>query len=228
MKKFIMVMIAICAVAAQADIITTNMVDGGYVTASKYTSNLKYRYINYLAAGQNAILIFELPTLTGGTTISDANLYDYVGMASGDITVDLYALRVSDSDAITTSDYYTGGDDTTAATKIMDTFFTTAGTGEGEPPLFPDVNTDDTADGELATWLQDNAYSSGATPDATYAIFRLSATAESGFLFDFATMGNGAGHPGVLTIETIPEPATISLIALAGLGALIVNRIRGR
>jgi len=172
----------------------TDIWNGGYLSAAGYTQNASYRYINVSETGQNAILIFQLPVLDN-EPITDANLYDYVGRHFGSPgDVDLYALRVDNSPAITTADYYSGPNDTSNAQKIMDEFVTSSSGPEAG------VNTTVTGDATLAGWLRNNAYASGGTPSGAYAIFRLSAESEAsgnGYV-----MNDASGNPAVLSITT--------------------------
>ena len=217
----VLLAIAMSAVAP-ADVINTdiNTQSGRLSAAGTYTQNSGYRYINVSDAdGEVAIVTFALPTLTGGTTISDANFYDYCGRSFSATStdgsdIDLYALRIADSVNITSADFYIGTDDT-GATKIQTDLFTrTSVGGSGQPPTNPNVNTDATGDSNLATWL--SAQYTGDTPNATYAIFRLNSQGAPGGSYFGYTMANGSTR-AVLTITTIPEPATLALLATGGL-----------
>jgi len=221
MKKFIIMIaaLALCAVVTQADVIDTTRGSGtsGWVSSSTAVLGTSV-YHGWVGGGEDqaGIVVFELPTLTGGNTISGANFEAILtGIGGTSPNADLYVLRASDSSSFTTADYSGGG------TLLMSTFFdsSTVGAWGGADTS---VNTDGTADASLATWLQSQY--TGDTPNNTYAIFRLSANPAGTGGWDGASWNNGTGS--TLTIKTVPEPATIGLFGLAGVIALIARRVR--
>jgi len=118
-------------------------------------------------------------------------------------------------------------------TKIQDNFIVNL---TESPWQWPDSthSTDSAGDANLASWLQSQY--TGTTPNAAYAILRLNPDAVPvgtyrGVRIKSSDAAYGdSPEPGeirpTLTVETIPEPATIGLLGLAGLGAMIARRLR--
>jgi len=167
------------------------------------------------------VLSFQMPTLPAGHTISTANLdlYHYYGSAGYPHEGDLYGVRTAAADTVFAADFYAGELDT-SATLLQDAFVTS---------VWPDPTelweeTDAGGDAALAAYLTAN-YSAG-----DWVFLRLSPNL--GNIADYSATAlyryrddTNVNNP-VLTIETIPEPATLGLLGLAGLGAMIARRLR--
>jgi len=182
---------------------------------------------------RSGIAFLKLPTLPAGHTISSADFQIYLyksNMVDGDWATDLYALYTTDTPVLSAADHYLGADDP-SATKVMDDFNVFDNFNPPYNPADGNYNTDAAADAVLATWLQSQY--TGSTPNAAYAVFRLNADALPSGSFQLNRyvasdgLGDTSGSPlPTLTIETIPEPATLGLLGLAGLGAMIARRLR--
>jgi len=208
MKKKRMALIAglfLCTLAAQAKDIQVTADSAG--TAKKSGGGAGgIVYIGLPGAEGNyrsGMVVFELPRIPGGGTITSANFFASLERVSntqvGDIS--LYAVRLSDEPNILGSDYYAGpcvdGDHGTA---IMDKFIKAEAHGSGNG-LDADLNTDEIADAKLTAWLQ--AQYKDGRPAATYAIFRLSIATEPEASWTFAVIdGASDARAPVLTLTT--------------------------
>ena len=178
------------------------------------------------------VLVFELPDL-GGETIQSANLLMHAWDSAWgtSLSLDLYALRRDASNATAASDMYRGPWDTSSGlrTPIMQAYAVKVA-GNPAPPSERNVETDAAGDTALAAWLA-GEYAAGAqagefvfllvTPDTDYV-----GGSNSYIYFDTGdtttVQSYGATYVQnpLLTITTIPEPATMALLAVGVFGAL--------
>ena len=166
------------------------------------------------------VVVFELPDL-GGEAIDTADLtFDGKRTWESVWNVDLYGTRSAASASVSVADY--GYGPTPGGTLIQDNIMTPADLNN----TWFSKSTDATGDAALAAWLADQYTAVGAggfvflrfnsddvTPQPagdvnTYTVAAANATTEA---------------IPVLTITTVPEPASLSLIAL---GALMIARRR--
>ena len=184
--------------------------------------------------GNALILVFQLPTLPSGESILEADLQINVASTAGphggdpDFNVDAYGIRISNSPAVSTSDFFMGANDG-SATKIQDNMMNwlTSSTGVQS-------TSDDTS---VGAWI-DTLYT-GDTPNSTYAFIRLNAdiafadyTNGAGAqipnrYFNINT-GNSATDAPVLTITTaiasVPEPSAFAFFGFTSLAMLVFRK----
>ena len=173
------------------------------------------------SASGELVVQFALPDL-GGETISGANLLASLNAPTWQSwgNVDVYGVRYSSSVSVALSDYAPFSDAAGNGTKIMDNFYV-SGSGTA---AYVDLNTDASADTALASWLTAQ-YAAGAQV-GDYVFLRFQPDhidAVAGHAIAFATADTVAETTPVLTIETIPEPATLSMVA-GFAGAIIFIR----
>lgn len=177
------------------------------------------------AQARLGVFVFELPTLPAGEIVVDADLSFFVneGEASNfGPGIDIWALPFRASPSVLVTDYLVSDTDSTPGVqKIADDIF-----GQNVPiPGNVAYETDDTADGLLASFVQ-TQYDNGG--EGNYLFVRVNT--EFFYANDriaIALSENGDDPAPVLTIETaIPEPASVALLGL-GL-VLVTTRSRGR
>ena len=184
----------------------------------------------YLANNANwgeYISVFQLPDL-GGESVSNVTLKVALKADTWQNwgNVDIYGVRSSASATVALSDYGVYGDNAGNGTKVQDNFFL-SGTGDG---TYQDYSTDASGNTAFKSWLVDQYTNVGV---GGYVFLRLqpdgltSAHGISAGTSEYTdTAGNNGGVGGstpVLTIETIPEPATLGLVA-GFAGAIIFIR----
>ncbi|MFW6146039.1 MAG: PEP-CTERM sorting domain-containing protein [Planctomycetota bacterium] len=163
-----------------------------------------------------AVVMFELPDL-GGEIIDTANLSCRMSWGKWALSggIDVYGVRYASSNSVQASDYGWGQPLTTGGgTLIQDDFIVHA--GESQP--MATFETDDAADVVLATWLAD-AYDAGAAA-GDYVFIRFNGDAQSANSYSLVAANHSSEMPPTLTITTIPEPATLSILALGALAAI--------
>ncbi|NLF29905.1 MAG: PEP-CTERM sorting domain-containing protein [Planctomycetes bacterium] len=166
-----------------------------------------------------AVLVFQLPDL-GGEDIAAANLGCRMSWGQHAISggVDVYALRYDAGKSVLAADYGWGQPLTTGGgTLIQDDFVLHGGTSQ---PLAT-FETDDAADAALAAWLAD-IYDAGAVA-GDYVFLRFNGDRQSANSFSLISANHATEMKPTLTITTVPEPATLGVLAL---GALAVIRRR--
>jgi len=242
MKNTLIVLVALAMIAgfAQADMIvsvanghTDPLLDpgDGWIDSNGGANSgqaLIFGVVPDATNVRSGIAVVKLPTLTGGSTILTANLD--LGLYQSNMTaewnVDLYALYTINTPILTAADHYHGANDA-GATKLQDNFVSFLAASPWQPPVGT-YSTDTTGDANLTAWLQTQYI--GTAPNAAYAVFRVSMDAIPSATWNIDrfsdSMGNGGQIQPTLTIETVPEPATIGLLGLAGLGAMIARRLR--
>ncbi len=167
-----------------------------------------------------AVAVFQLPDL-GGEAIESANLacrmtWGKYALSGG---VDVYATRYASSKSVIVDDYGWGQPLTTGGgTLIQDDLIVHA----GEAQEMATFETDDAADAVLAAWLAD-AYAGGAVA-GDYVFIRFNGDAQSANTFNLVSGNHTTEMPPTLTITTVPEPATLSVLALGGLAVLCRRR----
>ncbi|MFW6154831.1 MAG: PEP-CTERM sorting domain-containing protein [Planctomycetota bacterium] len=182
--------------------------------------------------GSAGVFVFELPVLPAGETVDSADFaFSVIGgnnwRALHEKGMDLYAVRMSDASNVLATDYYKGPyDGDASATAIEDYIvYETEELNQGAPGELGRHDTD--ADGEtaLGDWLADQYADASYDPAGTnYVFLRLSARDDltSDYRYwSVASADNGteADRPALM-ITTIPEPATLGLLALGGLALL--------
>jgi len=220
---------------AQAALVpaTADTADGWFDTAGGSGGGTLFTGpVNAGGAHRNGMAVFVLPTIPVGDTVSAATFTAYLYKANlvAGLGTDLYA-RLSTSTAYGTADFYNGayagtGVAAAGSTGIMDDFVHFLTEAPWQPPVGT-YSTDVAADTALGA-LIDSAYSGGGAPSIPYLLIRLNhdmtPDPENYQLARFRD-ADGADIP-TLTLNTVPEPATIGLLGLAGLGAMIARRLR--
>jgi len=179
--------------------------------------------------GSAGIFVFELPVLPAGETVSTADFaFSVIGGNNWKALylkgIDLYALRMSNAPTVLLTDCYKGpyGGDA-SATAIQDLIvYEPEQLNQGAPGDLGRHDTSAAAEAALGAWLQSLYGSPGYDPaGANYVFIRLNAREDlttAGRYWTVASANNATvdSRP-VLTLTTIPEPATLSLLALGGL-----------
>lgn len=247
MKKVIIVALAVtlCASVSMASVITLtsnpkDQVVYGINTnppawVGQATARVGYDVIS--KQGDAYIMVFTLPTLPAGETISSASLYTYSTVTVGNNVkswnIDVYGVRAADSTAVSTNDFFDGANDPNA-TKVIDDYvqiITTNKTAVGA--YYSTTNT------SFGAWL--TTLYTGNVPNYSNAFVRMNADVA------YANMTNNAGYQiascyptfatgddpivsqrPVLTLYTIPEPATVGMLGLGALVTLLGRRFRNR
>ena len=168
------------------------------------------------------IIPFQLPALTGGTTISSISLDLYAGtktsFSTNNFYIDILGIRVSSSSTVLTNDATPG-----SATLIADNV----------QLVNKNVTVPLDASYTLGTSYFQNIYDTDANAAGKYVFLLLRTDGTDPYVSnsylsystaDDATLGN---RP-VLNINTIPEPATVGMLGLGALVALLARRVRGR
>ena len=231
MKKILgtTLMIAMGASVSMASIYNVDAPLDDQQVRGNGTSATSLNWVNQqsdqLSGAQSGEIVvqFALPDL-GGETISSANLLASLNAPTWQAwgNVDVYGVRYSPSVTVALSDYAPFSDAAGNGTKIMDNFYV-SGSGTA---AYVDLNTDASADTALASWLTAQ-YTAGAVV-GDYVFLRFQPDhmdAVSSHAVAFATADTVSQTTPVLTIETIPEPATLSMIA-GFAGAMIFIRRR--
>lgn len=185
------------------------------------------------------ILVFQLPTLLPGETISAASLTfaqaPFTGVGSLAENIDLYGLRYSASATVTTDDFYVGasGGDATNASLLHDALLT-KGVAYGNSDSTVDPAEFFTTSGGVGgssiglTTFLNAQYTAGAVGgDYVFLRFNMD-TFSTGNRLDVISADNAnINKPFIdVTITAVPEPS--SAAALAGLGALGLVALRRR
>jgi len=178
--------------------------------------------------GSAAVLVFELPVLPAGETVASADLaFSVVGgnnwHALFEKGMDLYGVRMSNASSVLGTDYYKGpyGDDASATAIQAHIVYESLDLNQGAPGEVGRHDTDAAAETALGAWLQsqydDPDYDSTGS---NFVFLRLNAreTFTSTYRYwSVATANNGTvDNRPVLALTTIPEPATLILLALGG------------
>lgn len=176
----------------------------------------------YYSYGRSYIVPVLLPaSLPAGSVFTSADLrfrdWGRFGNSTLDFNVDLYGLtRVAATDAVLATDHYAGPVDV-GATMIQNDYITPAST----PP--EDHHTDTLGDSVLSVWL--NVVWAGGANAGQYAFLRLSPDKADGTYSwtGYTVLTTLAGYEEerpMLSYTLVPEPGTMTLLALAGVAAL--------
>lgn len=182
------------------------------------------------ADGSVFVMVFELPTLAEGETISTSNLDFYLDSSSNlpseeSWNIDLYGVRTSNSATVQSTDFFMDANDA-SATKLEDNILAGMGTAA---PTTGTHSTSIAGDTALTDWL--NSLYSGNTPIATYAFIRLNGDLAAGDMTNsrYVTIQTGDGtNAPVLQINTSAIPESSSYAALLGFSALGFAMLRRR
>lgn len=182
------------------------------------------------------ILVFQLPSIPVGEAITTANLGIYwdadnmqsIGSLTGSTDnampkwCDLYAVRYSASSTVTTNDWGYKANVGVNDVLLESQFLYQAANVTMNPTL---AETSAGADAALASWLTAQ-YTAGAVA-GDYVFLRIQAMKDSGNPWKI-TSGDAATQKPLLTIETsvIPEPATVGMIGLGAVIAMLIRRIK--
>jgi len=167
-----------------------------------------------------AVVVFALPDL-GGETISAASLSVdlYTGYPGGvndwPKSLNLYGVRYGSSSAVLTSDFAPVSADPGNGTLIQLGIFTMPSSGVY---AWDSYETDAAGDAALAAWIADQ-YAAGAQA-GDYVFLRFNLDKPTANSVQIASANSVDHNIPVLTITTIPEPATLGLLALGALTAL--------
>jgi len=173
---------------------------------------------------RSAIFVFALPLLPLGESIVTADFGAFLFQESvSDVNVDLYALRVDNSNAKSVAtDYFTGANDV-AHTKITDNIVT--------PTSAVGSYYSSGASATLGSWL--SAQYTGDTPNANFVFLRLNVDGMPATTFDlYRFRDDDDANPPILAITTagaavIPEPSTyMAIIGWLSLSWFMVRRRR--
>jgi len=237
MKKTLLVLTALAMVAGVAQAIlvvpaTVNASDGWFDSAGGGGGGTLFTGpLGAANAERNGMAVFALPTIPVGATVSEATFTAYlysVNLVAG-MGTDLYA-RLATSTSYGAADFYNGayagtGVAAAGSTGIMDDFIHFLPEAPWQPP-FGTYSTDVAADTALGA-LIDTAYSGGGAPSIPYLLIRLNHDMTPDPMnFQLARFRDGDGADIPTLMLTVPEPATIGLLGLAGLGAFIARRMR--
>ncbi len=184
------------------------------------------------------IVPFALPDL-GGETITSVNFKVGAtdsGYGAG-LSLDLYGVRVSASNATAASDFYRGTWDTsgTNGTAIQQAYAVKIA-GNPAPANPREINSDAGGATALGAWLQ-SLYDGGAQP-GDFAFLRVNPDQDylagsNSYIYMYTANSTAASDIAggttlqlpVLEITTIPEPATLGMVLLS-VGALLLRRRR--
>jgi len=224
---------------AQADVVSAtysdrHVIQGNFqdgVTADKFiASNNNGRRIGGGGAGgaqrvNNPVIEFTLPTLTGGTTISGADwslTWDTPAISGGlsfdgIVTLMNYGATTNFSGADFNDNVASLGNGSLAGT------FTVASVTDG--------GTVNLSLGAPALSLLQSFYT-GVNPNQASVFFRLSLdgthdwATDSNLRYNIETSAGGTSDPLVtsFSIQTIPEPATLGMVAVFGGGIMFIRR----
>jgi len=215
--------------------------DGGSTFTGTITSNTNNMDFRIGSGGTstspgnfNAVMVFDLPSLSAGETFDTASLQINLSAKNGTLTginADLYAIGARTTSTVAApGDYYLGvfGADPTSATPLHDdllvpatplgTVATSGGIGTGASTLTSYLNSlyaSDPAAGDKFLFLRLNP---DTDPSGTNNRYRVTP----------ANDVNSAIHP-TLIYTTVPEPGTTGMLAAVGvLGALRRRRRHSR
>ncbi|MCC7193384.1 MAG: PEP-CTERM sorting domain-containing protein [Phycisphaeraceae bacterium] len=177
--------------------------------------------------GYNGVYIFSLPVLPSGESVSTADLGATVTVSlgagdGGDFGVDVWGIGFQSSTTAILEYLESGTDAAPGNVKIQDEFLITS-------TVYPNntrLNTNASGDAALAVYLQSFYTANPGYAGGSYVFLRLNpdanpddtADTNSGYGLASANHGTAAFRPE-LTIQTesIPEPAGLVLLGLAGL-----------
>ena len=183
------------------------------------------------------VYVFELPELPDGEFVDTAGLSFYVhdinhfGSQHLDGKgIDLYGVRMASSAGVELDDFFSGSFAATGNNGVgIQESIVFTNTGQPDHTGTGWHQTDPTGSANLGSWLQGLYDDPGYNPAGdNFAFLRLSDQGNittSGRFWEVRTANAGSSSVPVLTIETaIPEPASVSLLALAGLS--LFRRLR--
>lgn len=162
---------------------------------------------------RSAVLVFQLPTLAPGESITAASLgVRVVKQGAPTFNFDLYGLGFRTSPDVVDGDYFSGTLDTTDATLLADSFFTPS-TADGTR----------TFNGAALTAYLNDQILAGA--GGNYIFIRASADVvpESGASFYYLGSDTNTTYIPRLTFTVVPEPGS-ALLAGVGMFAVLLRR----
>jgi hypothetical protein len=220
----------------QADVITATITDDARVYDNSVPKDgiadgVQSRTDIGIGVGDNInnavsdlIYVVELPTLSDGEQISKVDLNVFLvavvndsGLAMPNMQVDVF---FKDSSVVEASDYSLSGSPAVASVQN----FITQGSTAGQYYTWSDSSLVDAF----------NSVYSGSAPTSQYAVFRLRRPGSSIIYpigsgnddyYMISTSERTENTPSVTITTTIPEPASINLVALTGGLVLLARRI---
>lgn len=168
------------------------------------------------------IIPFQLPALTGGTTVSSVSLDLYAGtktsFSTNNVYIDVLGIRVSSSSTVLTNDATPG-----SAILIADNV----------QLVNKDVTVPLEATYTLNTSYFQDIYDNDVNAAGKYVFLLLRTDgidpyASNSYLSYSTSDDTTQGNKPVLNITTIPEPATVGMLGLGALVALSARRLRGQ
>lgn len=172
---------------------------------------------------------FQLPTLAPGESIGSASLaFNMSRAGTPSFNADLYGIGFRAAGTPVSADYFTGTLDTTDATLIQNDIGTIANSTTSTR-----LSTSAAGSTALATYLN-TQYTAGAGGNFVFLRFSPDYTSNPGTStsgsigYAISSQETGAATRAVLTLNIVPEPATIGTICMAGLLVALRRKRRAR
>lgn len=177
----------------------------------------------------SAVLVFQLPTLSPGESITSAGLsfrgVEPSSTANTPFNADLYGLGYRAGSAVLGTDFFRGALDATDATLIQDNILNNS---TGQPA---GLNASTSAAGNIAlVGYLNSQYALGGANQFVFLRFSTDNVAaigaKNGYFIGSAT--NTGGFKPILTFETtvagVPEPTSLAVVGMAAGGLLLRRR----
>ena len=176
--------------------------------------------------GRNASVVFELPVLSSGESVADADLtVELTAVKNSPLfNVDVYGVSFSPTGAEPPREYYEGvfQSSENGNTGLIDDFFVPT----DSPGSFSSAGAQSTA---IGAWIQGFYDANTDYSGGVFAVFRFNPDADAGTTdvgFDIASANNAteADRPS-LTLNVIPEPATAGFFAVSFGIAFVLRKL---
>ena len=186
----------------------------------------------FAPGGACYVIPFQIPTLSAGQVFTAASLQMQLFALTGTPgNADLYALRVNTSAQPLTTDYYQGTNDTAHAL-LQANFLTPSSPVRTDPNMGPFITTSTDANNALVSFL--NAADINNSAAGQYLFLRVSYDVDpipgGNNAYSLLTEdAGGTNEKPILTLTSgtaavVPEPSTLALLSLAGMGAVFFRR----